>query len=67
MITRSCARTFSRSVQSIVTLLRTAAVTSRAIVRNVSSPKIFTALSLVSLLRLVYHRHRCFKLTDRLL
>ena len=37
---RRCARTFSRSVQSIVTLLRTVSTSSRAIPRRVSSPRI---------------------------
>src|SRR6266536_254374 len=46
--TRRCARTFSRTVQSIVTFARTVATSSRAIVRSASSPKTFTALSLVS-------------------
>ncbi len=46
--TRSCARTFSRRVQSMVTLLRTVATSSRAMVRSVSSPSILTALSFVS-------------------
>jgi hypothetical protein len=46
--TLSCARTFSRTVQSVFTLARTVLTSSRAIRRNVSSPSTFTALSLVS-------------------
>ena len=45
---RICARTFSRTVQSIVTLLRTVSTSSRAMVRSVSSPSTATALSLAS-------------------
>lgn len=48
MQTRNRARTFSRRVQSMLTLLRTVRTSSRAIVRRVSSPKTLTALSLVS-------------------
>src|SRR6266508_1768976 len=41
--TRSRARTFSRRVQSIVTLLRTVSTSSRAMARSVWSPNTFTA------------------------
>jgi hypothetical protein len=47
-ITRNCARTLSRTVQSIVTFLRTDSTSSRAIVLRVGSPKTFIALSLTS-------------------
>jgi len=48
MVTRIFARTFSRTVQSMVTFLRTACSSSCAMVRKVSSPRIFTALSFAS-------------------
>ena len=44
---RRLARTFSRNVQSMVTLLRTVSTSWRAISRSVSSPSTCTALSLV--------------------
>ena len=47
-MTRSLARTFSLTVQSIVTLRATVSTSSRAIVRSVSSPSTLTALSLTS-------------------
>jgi len=46
--TRNCARALSRSAQSMVTLLRTAFTSSRAMLQSVSSPNTLTALSFVS-------------------
>src|SRR5438093_13286012 len=47
-ITRSWARTLSRTVQSIVTFRFTASTNSRAILTSVGSPSTLTALSLTS-------------------
>ena len=46
--TRNCARTLSRTVQSIVTFRRIAAASSCAICRSTASPSTCTALSLTS-------------------
>jgi hypothetical protein len=42
---RNCARTFSRTVQSMVIFLRTVFTSSRAIIFRVGSPSTATALS----------------------
>ena len=47
-MTRSWARTFSRTVQSIVTFFLTVSTTSRAILIKVGSPSTLTELSLTS-------------------
>jgi hypothetical protein len=47
-MTRSLARTVSRTVQSMETFLRTVSTSSRAMVFRVSSPRTATELSLVS-------------------